>query len=82
MAAEIREGLGAWSRNPSENTVLRARAERDSLIDNLLVRIHFIIEMIWRTGLAPWEFELRSRGNPLKNAVCLGFRGLGSRSRV
>ena len=27
------------------------------VIDNLLVRIHFIIEMIWWTGLAPWEFE-------------------------
>jgi len=26
-------------------------------IDNPLVRIHFIIEMIWWTGLAPWEFE-------------------------
>ena len=23
---------------------------------NLLVRIHFIIEVIWWTGLAPWEF--------------------------
>ena len=26
-------------------------------IDNLLVRIHFMFEMIWPTGLAPWEFE-------------------------
>jgi len=26
-------------------------------IDNLLVRIHFIIVMIGWTGLAPWEFE-------------------------
>ena len=26
-------------------------------IDNLLVRIHFIIVMIRWTGLAPWEFE-------------------------
>ena len=32
-------------------------AEREFFIDNLLVRIHFIIEMIWWTGLAPWEFE-------------------------
>jgi len=32
-------------------------AERDFFVDNLLVRIHFIIEMIWWTGLAPWEFE-------------------------
>jgi len=37
---------------------LRGRCEeRDFFIDNLLVRIHFIIEMIWWTGLAPWEFE-------------------------
>ena len=31
--------------------------EREFFIDNLLVRIHFIIVMIRRTGLAPWEFE-------------------------
>ena len=30
--------------------------EREFFIVNLLVRIHFIIEMIWWTGLAPWEF--------------------------
>jgi hypothetical protein len=39
-------GLTAPSRFP----------EREFFIDNLLVRIHFIIEMIWWTGLAPWEF--------------------------
>ena len=33
-----------------------ARREREFFIDNLLVRIHFTIEMIWWTGLAPWEF--------------------------
>ena len=27
--------------------------EREFLSDNLLVRIHLIIEMIWWTGLAP-----------------------------
>jgi len=32
-----------------------ADAEREFFIDNLLVRIHFIIKMIWWTGLAPWE---------------------------
>ena len=32
------------------------RREREFFIDNLLVRIYFIIEMIWWTGLAPWEF--------------------------
>jgi len=30
---------------------------REFFIDNLLVRNHFIIEMIRWTGLAPWEFE-------------------------
>ena len=28
-------------------------AQKDFFIDNLLARIHFISEMIWRTGLAP-----------------------------
>jgi len=32
-------------------------AEREFFIDNLLVRIHFIIVMIRWTGLARWEFE-------------------------
>ena len=31
--------------------------KREFLIDNLLVRIHFMLEMIWWTGLALWEFE-------------------------
>jgi len=30
--------------------------EREFFIDNLLVRIHYIIVMIKWTGLAPWEF--------------------------
>ena len=38
-------------------------AERDFLIDNLLVRIHFIIEMIRWTGLAPCEFEFPFPGS-------------------
>jgi hypothetical protein len=38
-------------------------AEREFLIDNLLVRIHFIIEMIRWTGLAPWEFEFSFPGS-------------------
>ena len=31
--------------------------EREFFIVNLLVPIHFMIEMIWWTGLAPWQFE-------------------------
>ena len=37
--------------------------EREFFIDNLLVRIHLIIEMIWRTSLAPWEFEFPFTGS-------------------
>ena len=33
------------------------------MIDNLLVRIHFIIVMIRWTGLAPWEFECAFPGS-------------------
>jgi len=40
----------------SSSIVKIRHAEREFFIDNLLVRIHFIIEMIWWTGLAPWEF--------------------------
>ena len=37
--------------------------EIEFFIDNLLVRTHFIIEMIWWTGLAPWEFEFLFPGS-------------------
>jgi len=37
--------------------------EIELFIDNLLVRIHFIIVMVRRTGLAPWEFEFPFRGS-------------------
>ena len=37
--------------------------ERDFVINNLLVRIHFIIEMIWWTGIAPWELQFPSPGS-------------------
>ena len=41
----------------------RTPGEREFFIDNLLVRIHFIIEMIWWTGLAPWKFEFPFPGS-------------------
>ena len=40
-----------------------SRQEREFFIDNLLVRIHFIIVMIRWTGLAPWEFEFNFPGS-------------------
>ena len=33
---------------------LEQQREREFFIVNLLVRIHYIIEIIWWTGLAPW----------------------------
>ena len=39
------------------------RAEREFFIDNLLVRIHYIIVIIKWTGLAPWEFEFPFPGS-------------------
>ena len=36
---------------------------REFVIDNILVRIRIIIEVIWWTGLAPWEVEFPSPGN-------------------
>ena len=44
-------------------TLLGTGEGREFFIDNLLVRIRFIIVMIWWTGLAPWEFEFRFPGS-------------------
>jgi hypothetical protein len=38
-------------------------SEREFLIDNLLVRNHLIIEIVWWTGLAPWEFAFPFPGS-------------------
>ena len=37
--------------------------QREFFVDNLLVRIHFIIVMFRWTGLAPWEFEFPFPGS-------------------
>jgi len=37
--------------------------QREFFIDNLLVRIHFIIVMMRWTGIAPWEFEFPIPGS-------------------
>ena len=50
--------LGAWrGLTLGEVPSSPAQGERERVVDNPLVRIHFIIVMIWWTGLAPWEFE-------------------------
>jgi len=43
--------------------LFKIQSKREFFIDNLLVRIHFIIEMIWWTGLAPWESEFPFPGS-------------------
>ena len=40
---------------------------RHFFFDDLLVRIHFIIVMIRRNGLAPWEFEFPFPGSLASN---------------
>ena len=48
---------GTAERETAHRRRLHPAGEREFFIDNLLVRLHFIIVMIRRTGLAPWEFE-------------------------
>ena len=43
--------------------VCAPRGEREFFIDNLLVRIHYIILVIRWTGLAPWESEFPFPGS-------------------
>ena len=52
----------AWNAFPwNIGTATDCHTEREFFIDNLLVRIHFIIVMIRWTGLAPWEHRRRHR---------------------
>ena len=37
--------------------------EREFFIHNLLIRIHFVIEMMWWMGLATWRFEIHFQGH-------------------
>ena len=37
--------------------------EKEFFTDDLLVQIHFIIEIVWWIGLAPWEFEFPFPGS-------------------
>ena len=57
---EIKHAIALNSMKSNSQVPLKSNrqmlTEREFFIDNLLVRIHFIIEMIWWTGLAPWEF--------------------------
>jgi len=55
-------GVGHAARSPTSRRPSSA-SEREFFIDNLLVRIHFIIVMIRWTGLAPWELEFPFPGS-------------------
>ena len=57
----LQGALGGSTSSPRREPCDR---ERDFFIDNLLVRIPFIIVMIGWTGLAPWEFEFPFPGSP------------------
>ena len=51
-------------------------SEREFFIDNLLVRIHYIIVMIKWTGLAPWECEFPFPGSlisTLPGGQCMDY---------
>jgi len=50
-------------------------------VDNLLVRIYFIIEVIRWTGLAPWEFELHLEGGARECSEELLNEGVERRRR-
>ena len=52
--------------------------ERNFFMDNLLVRIHFVIETIWWTGLAPWESEFPFPGSLISTFQRLARRGRGA----
>ena len=49
--------LTPYTQNPIPDTLHRRYTGVFS-IHNLLVRIRFVVKIIWWTGLAPWEFEI------------------------
>ena len=51
--------------------------ENEFFTDNLLVRIHFIIVMIWLNGLAPWEFEFSFPGGRISTFLVQSAHNLG-----
>ena len=63
--------------------------EREFFVDNLLLRIRFIIVMIRWTGLAPRECEYQEAGSYattvagiMESCACLMFRDKGLEFRV
>ena len=66
MIGAVRRGADG-GRNPGRDLDARVHdlrrvrcprlLKREFFVDNLLVRIHYIIVMVKWAGLAPWEFE-------------------------
>ena len=52
---ELEEPREPRAKRPERDRVKRPERDREFFTDNLLVRINLIIEMVWWTGLAPWE---------------------------
>ena len=65
-----------------EGHVRRHVPEREFCIDNLLVRIHFIIVMIRWTGLAPWEFEFPFPGSLTSTFLGMSNISVGASERL
>ena len=63
------------SRQRIQNGSSPKTAKSDFFMDNLLVRIHFIIAMIRWTGLAPWELEFPFPGSLTSTFLCLSVTG-------
>ena len=82
--------LSKWRGQTNSNSARRCAQvrcvlytpEKEILIDNSLVRIHFIVEMIWWTGLAPWKFELPFPGSLIYTFLVEEEKGLGPRPVV
>ena len=53
----LRAAVARLARHATWSHTTSKPLEREFFIDNLLVRIHFIIVMIRWTGLAPWKFD-------------------------
>ena len=73
----VRQPTFSACSSPSSSSRSTGLSQPD--VDNLLVRIHFIIVMIRWTGLTPWEFEFPFPGSLTSTfLVCVVSGNLGS----
>ena len=63
MASQISVGNRVGPTHTRSSRAYTLPTEKESFIDNLVVRIHFIIVTIRCTSLAPWEFEFPFPGS-------------------